>query len=225
MAENSLPPSTKRCRTCKEIKALVDFYSDGRNKARTRASCKACVLTAQYKKYTQRIGHFECEPGFKICTCCVEKKALTEFYPQKNKRDGRRSHCIPCVKILQRKTNKEAVRRYYARNRKKLIAIARAYNQKNVERIRINDSVRHRKRREEQLARMGVSPRPKQCEICGSDGQYGNKSSLVVDHCHRSGHFRGWLCHKCNLTLGHVDDNVELLRKMISYLESRNALD
>ena len=42
---------------------------------------------------------------------------------------------------------------------------------------------------------------------------------LAVDHCHKTMKVRGLLCNKCNLALGHVEDDIEILRAMITYLE------
>jgi hypothetical protein len=62
------------------------------------------------------------------------------------------------------------------------------------------------------------------CAICGQketsfDGRTGSFRNLAVDHCHRSTGIRELLCWRCNSTLGKVDDDVELLKKMIDYLE------
>lgn len=40
-----------------------------------------------------------------------------------------------------------------------------------------------------------------------------------LDHCHKTGHCRGWLCHRCNYVLGAVKDDVDVLRQLIRYLE------
>jgi len=53
------------------------------------------------------------------------------------------------------------------------------------------------------------------CEICGGS------TRIAYDHDHNTGKFRGWLCMKCNTTLGLVGDDVKILKKMISYLEKR----
>ncbi|KKM72361.1 hypothetical protein LCGC14_1421320, partial [marine sediment metagenome] len=39
-----------------------------------------------------------------------------------------------------------------------------------------------------------------------------------VDHCHKTGIVRGLLCKSCNLTLGFVKDDVDLLQGLINYL-------
>jgi hypothetical protein len=41
----------------------------------------------------------------------------------------------------------------------------------------------------------------------------------VIDHCHITDTFRGWLCHKCNRSLGGFNDSVETLQRAISYLK------
>jgi len=55
--------------------------------------------------------------------------------------------------------------------------------------------------------------KPEQCEICGAMGQ------ICYDHNHETGQFRGWICTRCNLVLGSVKDNVELLFSMIKYIK------
>lgn len=58
----------------------------------------------------------------------------------------------------------------------------------------------------------GVDERPTHCEIC--------KDECLPrwDHCHQTGAFRGWICNRCNLVLGTVQDSVEVLTEMIAYL-------
>ena len=43
--------------------------------------------------------------------------------------------------------------------------------------------------------------------------------SWVLDHCHETESFRGWLCHKCNRALGGFDDDIEMLLRAKKYLE------
>ena len=63
------------------------------------------------------------------------------------------------------------------------------------------------------------------CPIClGTvdkvNGLGGKKSGAwVVDHCHETESFRGWLCHTCNRCLGGFKDNVEILQRAIVYLQ------
>ena len=62
-------------------------------------------------------------------------------------------------------------------------------------------------------------PAPANCECCGSSFE---EAKRVLDHCHYSRTFRGWICAKCNTGLGHFDDNIEQLQKGIEYLRKHS---
>jgi hypothetical protein len=55
------------------------------------------------------------------------------------------------------------------------------------------------------------------CAICKRH-QSEFKRRLAVDHCHDTGKVRGLLCHKCNLVLGYVHDEVTTLNSAVEYL-------
>lgn len=71
-----------------------------------------------------------------------------------------------------------------------------------------------RRRAAKQLVEAG-RPKPGNCEICNSG------DPLVFDHCHTKGHFRGWICHRCNRVLGQYKDRVGILMNMVEYLRAR----
>ena len=41
----------------------------------------------------------------------------------------------------------------------------------------------------------------------------------VLDHCHKTNSFRGWLCNTCNSALGWLEDDINYVRRAIYYLE------
>jgi len=62
------------------------------------------------------------------------------------------------------------------------------------------------------------------CAICKKPetrfhGQTKEVCLLAVDHDHSTGQVRDLLCWRCNTTIGRVEESVELLRSMITYLE------
>jgi Recombination endonuclease VII len=109
--------------------------------------------------------------------------------------------------------------------------IRQRYRAKNTEQIRERDRLHHAARRvndpEGQKRRsqaylqrqaqkreeIAGRPKPELCEICGE-----LNIRIVFDHCHRRGHFRGWICDRCNRVLGLVKDSPKLLSLLQKYL-------
>jgi len=56
------------------------------------------------------------------------------------------------------------------------------------------------------------------CLICNKDSELLPKM-LAVDHDHKTGKIRGLLCIQCNTGIGSFQDDSNLLKKAISYLE------
>ena len=52
------------------------------------------------------------------------------------------------------------------------------------------------------------------CQCCGK------VKPLQLDHEHENQTFRGWLCHKCNRALGGFDDDPNILKRALNYLEN-----
>lgn len=63
------------------------------------------------------------------------------------------------------------------------------------------------------------------CAICGQPETRtlkGDISALSVDHNHTTNTVRGLLCSRCNLAIGNFNDDVELLKASIAYLEAHH---
>lgn len=65
-----------------------------------------------------------------------------------------------------------------------------------------------------------ISEQNGNCGICNeTSGTYdGVPRRLALEHDHRNGKFRGFVCNRCNHVLGLVMDDVSLLGKMSDYL-------
>jgi hypothetical protein len=67
------------------------------------------------------------------------------------------------------------------------------------------------------------------CQICdvklksalvpGYDGKFKSQPTAHIDHCHETGKVRGLLCIRCNTSIGRLEDNADLLRAAIRFLE------
>jgi hypothetical protein len=153
---------------------------------------------------------------------------------------------VPYKDPEKRRANRRA---YYKKNTDKVTSLNLKSRMKNIDKVRAHDAVRdktpqrlgmHRKlnrirwvempkgerqrlqaislnRRIRRLEAEAGRQRPDICELCGEPGPDGG--AMYFDHCHVTGLFRGWICWRCNIVLGHVDDSPDLLRKMVAYLE------
>jgi hypothetical protein len=61
------------------------------------------------------------------------------------------------------------------------------------------------------------------CAICKRKPDEGKP--LCVDHCHVTGEVRGLLCHKCNSVLAFGNDDPDILRAAIAYLQAAREKD
>ncbi len=60
---------------------------------------------------------------------------------------------------------------------------------------------------------------PFECPICGKRTIAGITSKVVLEHNHRTGEVRGWVCDSCNTGIGRFKDDVELLKRAIKFIE------
>lgn len=151
----------------------------------------------------------------------AEKLGLKHYFTGKPCRNGHLAlryvstwRCVKCTTdrvLTWQKGNPEKKRakqkRYQARKSKEV---------KLLESRR--DHVTERQRRENRLSEIAGRPRPLICDICEKPNAR-RDDVIVYDHCHKHGHFRGWLCDRCNSLLGWADDDAQLLRKMADYLD------
>jgi hypothetical protein len=59
------------------------------------------------------------------------------------------------------------------------------------------------------------------CKICEDKPK--TQRGLHVDHCHKTGVVRGLLCHGCNVAIGSMKEDPEILSKAIEYLRSHHG--
>ena len=66
---------------------------------------------------------------------------------------------------------------------------------------------------------------PYPCDCCNK--QIVTTKTIQLDHCHKSGLFRGWLCKECNISLGNLGDDISGLIRAIKYMNrtEKKSLD
>lgn len=114
--------------------------------------------------------------------------------------------CIDCAKM--------AVKRWAERNPEEGKRRAAAWQHNNRERARIR--FRNWRRKKEGIPDAPY-PAPDNCENCARVFKSGHDCHL--DHDHKTGKFRGWLCNRCNRGLGYFGDTLEGMKQGVSYLE------
>lgn len=64
-----------------------------------------------------------------------------------------------------------------------------------------------------ELKKQNPPPKPGKCPICEKE-----TTAWVLDHCHFTNEFRGYICNNCNIGLGRFGDNVDVIKRAIKYL-------
>ena len=66
-----------------------------------------------------------------------------------------------------------------------------------------------------------LSVKTENCDCCGRHVSE-LKRDFHLDHCYKTGKFRGWLCPQCNRGIGNLGESVEGLEKAIEYLRKQD---
>lgn len=141
----------------------------------------------------------------KQCRDCREIKPLADFPIQKGGRLGRHPLCKPCRAAQERAR--------YQRDGDRIRGRARS-DPKRKERSRWRQLERKYGLTREQFEAISAA-QDHRCSICG-----GRRKHLRVDHDHSTGQIRGLLCDRCNLALGHFNDDPLRLRAAARYLRA-----
>jgi hypothetical protein len=131
----------------------------------------------------------------KLCTKCNIRKPKTDFFKDKQKKDGLYSHCKAC-NVIQ----------------------SGEWQKKNPEKRKYNILKSATGVSKEQYDDLSTTQDNK-CAICGISVEENNRR-LSVDHDHTDHIVRGLLCTKCNFGLGYFNDSEALLLNAIDYLHN-----
>lgn len=185
----------KKCPKCGE-----DRYSKS-------LMCKKCWLEESQKHI----------PTHKKCTRCDEEKPVEDFGLRKARGGSAkwRSRCRACEAAEQKERTQQ----------KKLAGTLGVRNRDGEKK---NRAVLAMKQYCEKLNlpwKLVIQQYPDDglCKICNQEPS-ANHERLSLDHDHASGGFRGFICSKCNHLIGLANDNKEILRNAIKYLDGDQIL-
>ncbi len=161
----------------------------------------------------------------KQCRVCGELKPLDDFYKSAGMRDGYRNDCKVC--------NLAARAAKYAENPVPYIARVKRWQQENAERLnayhreyRQRPERKTRERETYLLRKYGITLEDYDrrleeqggvCAICKEARP--EERTLHVDHDHVTGKIRGLLCFRCNNAIGDLRDDIDLVFRMLDYLD------
>lgn len=67
------------------------------------------------------------------------------------------------------------------------------------------------------LAKSKAPPKPKEAIPCYNCDRMTEPNKLMLDHCHETHVFRGWLCRDCNTGIGKLGDTAQGIAKALVY--------
>lgn len=142
----------------------------------------------------------------KQCKKCKETRPFDEFYKQDSVTHPYAPNCKQCKYAY----NQQYKRKNWNRIHDKRKGLEREYQLKTKYGITLQAY-------DEMLKAQGGC-----CGICGLPEEYkdrsGNIAQLCVDHCHTTNKVRKLLCKRCNMALGLMRDNPELLDVAANYI-------
>jgi Recombination endonuclease VII len=192
----------KLCSQCGLEWMIGCFYRDNTQPDGYKSICRACGRKTndgcmEVVHTVTSILPF----GHKRCAKCKIGKPFFDFHKASAQKDGYACYCKKCEqhrsKIQADKNWSDPVYRANRSKIEKQVRIKKAF-EKVGPLLEFQGNV---------------------CAICGSSTP-GGRGTFHLDHSHdESGENRGWLCHWCNVGLGHVKDNIKTLESMIEYLK------
>lgn len=188
--------------------------------------------------------HLEVNAMEKRCPRCRATKPVEEFGPNKSRKNGRSGFCRICDRLSKKtykrgpqgrvKDRQSKIKRMTAwqktpEGRAKRKAYHSSFRGQCARDLYKGAEVKERRRTAQLKQKYGLTlerfsqmlkNQKGTCMTCqviltSKRGYRG----VCVDHCHRTGRVRGILCWRCNVLLGHVNDDPKLLRRLALYLE------
>ncbi len=126
---------------------------------------------------------------------------VESFHKTKSRHDGLHPYCKTCMRRLNRQYSKANPEKTALRSRKSYLKYFYGITLEQYETM--------------------LTAQNYGCAICKTHHSKFEKS-LHVDHCHVTDRIRQLLCSNCNFVIGYAQENTEILKTAIAYLERHN---
>jgi hypothetical protein len=206
----------KICTLCKEEKPLSEFKAGNSSDTWIRARCHSCSELGK--------NLFHTGDGRKLCRKCSSFKQLDEFGRDKNKADKLRTYCKEC--------NSNEYKKWYYKDSEKSKQVSKEWRDRNPDKRKAmweKYFITDKKLKMFKTYGLTFGEYEKmlqdqefKCKTCLIHFSTIPAKQVHIDHCHKSGKVRGILCHRCNISLGTIKENIQTLKNMIIYLEEHN---
>ena len=183
----------------------------------------------------------------KKCRVCGIEKKYSDFHKRSDNKDGYRNDCKQCVSNRQFFFyNKKRVNKPYLRTTTekqcriclKVMPLSKFYYRKNEGYESSCRGCKQYREYRSQLKVYGISidkyfeirnKNNGRCYTCNKE-ETTKRHSIDHDHnccpgkksCGKC--IRGLLCHRCNTSLGLIEDNIDTLKSMISYISKNRSI-
>lgn len=195
----------QRCSLCKVWKDadILNFYVSYTSKSGFTSWCRECTNTAVRERRRHKIlPDFDPEM-LQCCLRCKKVKKITEYHRSKDRISGFSTTCKACMAKQHKeyRSDPDVIARIHKKSKKD--SLLYKYG------LTVGDY-------EDLCAEYPF------CPICLRSFE-GIKRN--VDHDHVTGKVRGMLCDPCNLFIGAVKEDTEIILKMIEYLKTTKEKD
>jgi hypothetical protein len=161
------------------------------------------------------------ETGLKVCSRCEVEQAITNFCRSKKTKDKLQSQCKTC--------GRTQIAEFRRNHPEKSRALDAAWRRKNKDKVRATQARYCKKNptyyvtwRRRRIYGLSVADMQVLNQSQGGrcPGCLRNLKGVRVniDHCHTTGKVRGLLCNRCNIHMGGLKDDPEILIRLANYL-------
>jgi hypothetical protein len=147
------------------------------------------------------------------CPKCDKDKQSFDFGRDRGRKSGRSLWCKLCNNKRNTQWNKDNIEKV-----RKYQALWKSQNPEKMENFSLSSHLRRSYNIDIEGYKRLLSEQDDGCAICGTK-KCRTGYRLAIDHDHMTGKIRGLLCQSCNIGIGGLKDDIELLKKALKYLE------